>query len=192
MSDLASLEDKVRAMEEELTQLRGFFDRAKATEEIRRILFGYPECIDKGDIDGLVKLFTGVKRPSRDGSGELRALTADEVREMYSSSNRYYEDGLPHTKHLITNVDIWFSNDNRTANARSYYVVLQSLKDFPLQIICTGRYEDEYEFDGTKWKLTVQTVHDCDLIGDMTHHVYPEIEGHMRDQMVRNGISLTV
>lgn len=157
------------------------FDRAKATEEIRHILFSYPEFIDRGNIEGVVSLLTGVKmgnsngvRAERTPESELPTLTAEQVREMYTTAVIFYEDGLPHTKHLITNFDVKFSEDGQHAETRSYYVVLQALEDFPLQIVITGRYEDEYRVEDGKWKLKIRREY-ADLVGDLSRHVSPEV-----------------
>jgi len=157
------------------------FDRAKATEEIRHILFSYPEYIDRGTIDGVVGLLSGVKMANANGvraeripESDLPTLSAEQVREMYTSSVIFYEDGLPHTKHLITNFDIKFSDDGQHAETRSYYVVLQALEDFPLQIVITGRYEDEYRVEDGEWRLKIRREF-ADLVGDLSHHVTPEV-----------------
>jgi SnoaL-like domain len=156
------------------------FDRAKSTEDIRHILFTYPECIDRGNIDGVVELLTGVKMCNSNGvnaisppDDEIPVLSASEVRSMYSGVI-LYEGGLPHTKHVITNFDIRFSEDGTRADTRSYYVVLQGFDDFPLQIVITGRYEDTYQYNGTAWKLTIRREF-ADLLGDLSRHIKPEL-----------------
>jgi hypothetical protein len=157
------------------------FDRAKATEEIRRIILTYPECIDRGDIEGVVNLLTGVKMCNSNGilapevpEENIPTLSAEDVRSMYSSGVIFYDDGLPHTKHVIANIDVWFSEDSRKANSRSFYVVLQGLEDFPLQVIITGRYEDTYEYDGAHWRLRIRREY-ADILGDLSRHVRPEV-----------------
>ena len=37
------------------------FDRAKAVEDISRIHLAYPEYVDRGDIEGVVGLFAGIR-----------------------------------------------------------------------------------------------------------------------------------
>jgi SnoaL-like domain len=157
------------------------FDRAKASEEIQRIILAYPECIDRGNIEGVVELLTGVKMCNANGilaeeipEEEIRTLGADDVRSMYSSGVIFYDDGLPHTKHVITNIDIRFADDGRSATTHSAYMVLQGMADVPLQIIITGRYEDTYELDGGAWKLRIRREY-ADIVGDLSHHVRPEV-----------------
>jgi hypothetical protein len=156
-------------------------DRAKATEEIRRIILAYPERIDRGDFDGVAELLGGVKMCGSTGilapeipENEIPVSTVEDVRKSYEASVILYEDGLPHTKHLITNIDIWFAEDGCTANSRSYFVVLQAMDDFPMQVIITGRYEDTYELDGDEWRLRIRREYG-DLVGDISRHVTPEV-----------------
>jgi SnoaL-like domain len=149
------------------------FDRAQATQEVRRLILAYPWLIDRGDIEGVVSLLEGVKLcTTEDAEEDVVALSADDVRRLYSGVILY--DGLPHTKHVITNIDIWFSDDRSTADSRSHYVVLQGLADFPLQIVITGRYEDTFEFDGQAWRLRIRREA-ADIIGDLSRHVRPEL-----------------
>lgn len=162
------------------------FDRALATEEIRRIILSYPEMIDRGDLDGVAELLDGVRMMNSNGilaaepeEESMPLLTADDVREMYSGVI-FYEDGRPHTKHVITNVDVWFSEDLRTANSRSFYVVLQGTDDFPLQVIIAGRYEDTYSLKDGHPTLTVRREY-ADLVGDLSHHVKPDLLAQLHE-----------
>jgi SnoaL-like domain len=156
------------------------FDRAKATEDIRRIIHTYPEAIDRGNVPAVVKLLTGVKMCNSLGitapevpEDEIPVLTAADVEAIYKGVT-LYEDGLPHTKHVITNIDVEFSDDFKSARTRSFYIVLQALENFPLQIIITGRYEDTYREENGVWKLKIRREY-ADLLGDLSHHVSPEL-----------------
>ncbi len=149
------------------------FDRAHATQEVRRLILAYPWLIDRGDIEGVVRLLEGVKLcTTEDAEEDVVALSAYDVRRLYSGVILY--DGLPHTKHVITNIDIWFSDDGSGAGSTSHYVVLQGLPDFPLQVIITGRYEDTFEFDGEAWRLRLRREA-ADIVGDLSRHVKPEL-----------------
>lgn len=152
---------------------------AAAVEKIRRIILTYPERVDRGDFAGVGDLLAGVKFGGASGrrapavpDSELQSRTAAEVEEMYRASVILYPDGLPHTKHLITNVDIDLADDLQSARSLCYYTVLQAVGDFPLQIIIAGRYQDEFtQTDGT-WKLTARREY-SDLVGDLSRHVTP-------------------
>jgi SnoaL-like domain len=150
------------------------WDRAKGVEEIRRIVLAYPVLVDRGDIDGIAKLFDGIKMCTMQVSEQdVPTLSTEDIRGMYAGVI-LYDDGLPHTKHVITNIDIQFSDDGRTAISRSHYSVLQSLPDFPLQVIITGRYEDTFGFNGETWQLRVRREA-ADIVGDLSRHVKPEL-----------------
>jgi hypothetical protein len=164
------------------------FDRARATEEIRRIIFAYPTCIDRGDIDGAAKVLTGVKMSISTGilapevpEDEMPTLTTDEACAMHTSTMVLYEDGTPRTKHVISNIDVSFSDDGRSARSRSSYTVLQGMDDFPLQVIVAGRCEDTYEYDGQGWNLRVRREY-ADMMGNLSHHVKPEVLARLADQ----------
>jgi hypothetical protein len=157
------------------------FDRAGATEEIRGIILSYPELIDSGDLAGVGRLLAGVKMGGASGrkaaeipEAELEIRSAEEVQEMYGKSVLFYEDGLPHTKHLITNIDISFSEGGDLAHARSYYTVIQRLEDFPLQMVIAGRYEDVFEDGDGGWRLAIRREY-SDLVGDLSRHVSPDV-----------------
>ena len=131
------------------------FDRAWATEQIRRIILSYPELIDGGDLAGVGQLLAGVRFGSATGRNapvipldQLTMRSAQEVEAVYRNAVIIYKDGLPHTKHFISNIDITFSDDRHSASSRSYYAVLQALEDFPLQPIIAGGTKTVRSFGG--------------------------------------------
>jgi 3-phenylpropionate/cinnamic acid dioxygenase small subunit len=155
------------------------FDRAGATEQIRRIILSYPQRVDRGDFAAVGELLDGVKFGGAVGrkappvpEEELETRTAEEIEDLYRASVVLY-DGIPHTKHLITNIDIGFSPDGRSASTRSYYTVLQGMESFPLQIIIAGRYDDQFREADGEWRLEARREY-TDLVGDLSRHVSPE------------------
>jgi 3-phenylpropionate/cinnamic acid dioxygenase small subunit len=153
------------------------FDRPLATEQIRRIILAYPERVDRGDFAGVGALLEGVRiggalgrKAHRIPDEEMRSMTAKDIEELYRASVLTYEDGLPHTKHLITNIDIQFVPDRPTAMTRSYYTVLQGMDSFPLQVIISGRYDDEFHATDGGWKLVARREY-ADLVGNLSNHV---------------------
>jgi SnoaL-like domain len=151
----------------------GTFDRAKAREDIARIHLAYPEYVDRGDIDGVVGLFAGIKMgDDATPDDELPTLTADDVRKMYSESVIMY-DGRPRTQHVITNMDIQFNDEGTKADLRSYFLVYQATDGFPLQLTCSGKYLEKYEDNGEGWKLKVRRDVSS-LLGDLSHHCTPQ------------------
>jgi 3-phenylpropionate/cinnamic acid dioxygenase small subunit len=156
------------------------FDRALATEDIRRIVLSYPQRVDSGDFAAVGELLAGVKFGGAVGRNaptvtddQMQTRTAKEIEDLYQASVIRYDDGKPHTKHLITNIDVTFSDDGRSAQAHSYYTVLQGLDGFPLQIIISGRYDDEFRLTDGEWRLVSRREY-TDLVGDLSRHVSPE------------------
>jgi hypothetical protein len=161
------------------------FDRALATEQLRRIILSYPELIDRGDLAGVARLLAGVRFGAASGRNaplipldQLTTRTAGEVRETYENAVILYDDGLPHTKHLVSNIDIAFADDRQTASSRCSYAVLQALDDFPLQLIIAGRYEDVFEATPEGWRLTIRREY-TDLVGDLSRHVKPGVANQL-------------
>jgi hypothetical protein len=157
------------------------FDRAKAVEEIRRIIHEYPRLSDGGDIDGVGRLQAGVKMGAAMGQlaseipdDQLHSSPAEVAAKAYRDNVTFYPDGLSHAKHLITNVDIRFANGGAAAQAQSFFVVLQAEEQFPLQIIITGRYVDDFALEGDEWRLKVRREF-LDQIGDLSRHLSQQI-----------------
>ena len=136
------------------------------SEEIRGLLAHYCELVDQGDFEGVGKAFADGRLV--DSSGRELARGADAVAEFYRSSEILY-DGSPRTKHLVLNTI--FEPDGDAVVARSSYLVLQALEDFPLQPIITGRYVDRFERDGDgPWYFTERRFI-VDLVGDLSRHL---------------------
>ena len=79
-------------------------------------------------------------------------------------------DGKPHTKHVMSNVQIDVDESGSTATAQSYITVFQALPpDFPLQPIFLGHYHDVFEKVGGEWRFKSRNI-SPDLIGDLRYH----------------------
>jgi 3-phenylpropionate/cinnamic acid dioxygenase small subunit len=153
------------------------FDRALATENIRRIILTYNGLVDRGDFAGVGELLDGVRIGGASGrkahripDGELHSMAAPEIEHTYRSAVQLDDSGLPHSKHLVTNLDVRFSEDRRTAEARYYYTVLHGTKSSPLGPVISGRYEDEFRSDGDSWTLVSRREY-VDLVGDLSGYL---------------------
>lgn len=137
--------------------------------QILNLLYTYAECIDTGDLDGAAALFSDARVKVR---GESRDGTVDAagVREIWEGFIAIYPDGTPRTKHVITNPIVEFDDTETRATCRSYYTVVQQTEDFPLQIVCAGRYHDEFEKVGGTWRFSFRDYSLLDLIGDFRAH----------------------
>jgi ketosteroid isomerase-like protein len=133
-------------------------------EAIRGLIHEYAERIDAGDLDGVAALFADATWGSPGRGAPLRGT--EQVRHGYDGVILY--DGIPCTKHVISNVTIEITGDSATA--RSYFTVLQSRPDFPLQAIIAGRYHDRFERVDGVWRFAGRQIIP-DLIGDLSRHM---------------------
>ena len=135
-------------------------------EAIRALIHEYAERIDLGDLDGLAALFADATWGSPGRGTPLRGT--EQVRRGYDGVILY--DGIPCTKHVISNVTIEIADDGVTATARSYFTVLQARPDLPLQPIIAGRYQDRFERVAGRWRFADRQIIP-DLIGDLSRHL---------------------
>jgi 3-phenylpropionate/cinnamic acid dioxygenase small subunit len=139
-----------------------------AEREIENLIYHYAELIDAGDLSAVAELFRHACIIAPDG-GEVRGF--DAVLAMYQQSTRIYPDtGTPCTQHLTSNVQIELAADATTAASRSCFTVFQSVADFPLQAIISGRYVDHFECVAGSWRFSRRQMLP-QLFGDLSHHL---------------------
>ena len=131
------------------------------------IIYSYAELLDLGDLQGCARLFT--RAVLRVAGADDALEGADAVREYLESTVQLY-DGVPGTKHLVTNLIVDIDDDRRSATARSYYVAFQARPELPLQPILAGRWHDRFERDADEWWLIERLIHP-DLTGDIRFHI---------------------
>ena len=131
---------------------------------IQNLLAEYCEHFDAGDFDAFAVLFShGTWFPTA-GEGKGAAPV-----RRWCEENVLLYDGLPHTKHVTTN--IWLDSRNQEqAEARSYVTIWQGLADFPLQAIFSGRYHDQLALIDDRWRFVARWALP-DVIGDMSRHI---------------------
>jgi hypothetical protein len=139
---------------------------------IRNLAYHYAELNDTGDFDGLGDLLAHAEvTRHRDGVNSASMRGREGIATFYKDHVRLYEN-RPHTRHVITNLIVEVASDGRSAAARSYFMVLQCLADFPLQIITSGRYHDRFEKTAELWQFTHKTIY-VDYSGDLSRHAKP-------------------
>lgn len=142
---------------------------------IENLLHLYAERIDAGDFGGVAELFRhGRIEPSPDAGGRDAVVGSDAVLAMYRSSVRLY-DGVPRTRHLISNAIIEVEEGDRHAAARSSYVVFQQAPEQRLQPIISGRYEDTFHRPEGAWTFEARKMR-VDLVGDLSHHLLFDLQ----------------
>jgi 3-phenylpropionate/cinnamic acid dioxygenase small subunit len=136
-------------------------------QAIRNLLFSYAERIDRGDIEGMAKLFEHASYRAGDqpAISDWRAVAS-----LNKSLIILYDDGTPRTQHVTTNVFIELDPTSTRATARSRFTVLQSAPSQPLQTIVAGRYHDAFEKHQSAWRFASRHIF-MDLIGDLTKHL---------------------
>lgn len=135
-------------------------------QAIKNLVYAYAELLDTGDFDGLVALFTHARVRVSGSDYELRG---EAVRSLLTDTVQLY-DGIPRTKHVITNVVVETDHDGVRATVRSYYTALQAHPDLPLQPILAGRWHDRLEKVDGRWRFVDRIIHP-DLIGDISRHI---------------------
>ena len=145
------------------------------SRQIENLIYRYAELIDSGDLEGVAELF-------RDGEitssvQNSRRTGYAQILQMYQASCRVYkETGTPLTKHLTTNVIVEIAANSTTANARSYYTVIQATDSLPLQPIISGRYHDCFHKAEGKWVFASREMF-VDLLGDLSAHLLYDASG---------------
>jgi len=136
-------------------------------QAIRNLLFSYAERIDRGDIEGMARLFEHATYRAGDQPpiSDWRA-----VRDLNQSLVILYEDGTPKTQHVTTNVLIEVDPVGTSASSRSRFTVLQGAPAPALQVIVAGRYHDTFEKHAGAWRFASRHIF-MDLIGDLTKHL---------------------
>lgn len=136
-------------------------------QRIKNLVHTYAELLDTGDFAALGRLFERATVRVH-GSGR-QAQGAEAARRMLVGSVRLY-DGIPSTKHLITNLIVELAGDRQSATVRSYYAALQACEGLSLQPIIAGRWHDRLERDGDQWFFVERLIYP-DLIGDLRFHI---------------------
>jgi 3-phenylpropionate/cinnamic acid dioxygenase small subunit len=129
----------------------------QARDDITAIVHGYAELLDRGDLEGVVAMFSRATWRSAATGTVLR--TPEELRAVYAQL--IPGDGTPpRTRHLMHNLIIDVDDGADEASARCSYTVLEGGEPGePVRILVVGRYEDRYARDGEGWHLTDRLFH---------------------------------
>ena len=138
-------------------------------EAITQLIYTYAERIDAGDFAGVAQVFEYATL-TFEGFGD--AVSGQEaIQSLYERTTRRYEDGTPHTKHVMTNVMVDVGADGATATSRSYFTVLQAVPGaLALQPVIAGRYHNAYACVEGRWRFTAVHII-IELMGDLGHHM---------------------
>lgn len=139
-----------------------------AERSILNLLFTYAERVDAGDFDGVSRLFDGAQVFM--AGPDQPAVPGSMVGAVMARFVKVY-DGIPRTKHLVTN-SIIEADGPSSVVARSQFTVLQEVSGvLPLQVVASGRYHDRFTTDdGTTWRF-VERVMLVDAHGNVSAHL---------------------
>ena len=144
--------------------------------EIENLIYTYAELLDAGDLEAVSQLFAHAEFFGPDG--KVAATGAAEFLAVQRQAVRIYEStGTTCTKHVTTNLIIEVDESANTATARSYFAVLQSTEELPLQPIIAGRYTDSFERVDGSWRFR-QRQSIPELYGDLTKHLLYDLGGN--------------
>jgi hypothetical protein len=135
-------------------------------QAIKNIVLSYVELLDVGDLDGLSNLFA---RATVHTPGATALRGAEAFKEFIDNGVQFY-DGIPSTKHVVSNVIVEIDDERNTARARSYYTAFQARPELPLQPILAGRFHDRLERGHDGWHIVERVIY-ADLFGDLRYHV---------------------
>ena len=139
---------------------------SNSATEIANLLYRYAELMDGGELEHVAELFRYAQLKNGDTLKDHNEMLA-QWRQMV----KIYPCGTPRTKHVVTNPIIEVDDAANTASCRSYYTVLQATDTLPLQVICAGRYHDEFERVDGKWRFRYRDYSLFDLRGDLSDHL---------------------
>ena len=135
-------------------------------EQCLRLMNLYGFTIDTGDFDGFAELFAHGEWTMEGGAS---AKGKDQL--LAGMANvRVYEDGTPRTRHTTTNIDLKIDETAGTAKSQCYMTVVQQTSEFPLQVIFSGHYFDDFERADGVWRFKKRLIRH-QLVGDMRAHV---------------------
>jgi 3-phenylpropionate/cinnamic acid dioxygenase small subunit len=131
---------------------------------IENLLARYCQVYDDGDLEAYAALFEGATI-----DGPLGTLVgAKEVFETQSRTCIMY-DGIPRTRHCISNISIDVATDGFEATASCYVTIFQQTPDLPLQPIYVGQYVDQLRKVHGEWRFYHRTAIPF-LFGAVEHH----------------------
>lgn len=132
--------------------------------EILKLMTRYCFLVDAADFEGFSDLFAhgewGMEGapPSKGKDGLMVALN---MIKLY--------DGVPQTKHCMTNHLIEVDEDAGTAKAQCYITIMMQTDEFPLQPTFIGHYFDDFERVDGKWRFKKRLMRHP-LFGDSSAH----------------------
>lgn len=141
-------------------------DALLAEASIKQLLATYVHHLDDGKFSEIADLMAhSTFRVMAD-----IATGREEVEAFLIRGVQRHADGTPRTWHSLSNVLVHIGPAGDRASSVCYFTVHQELQGFPLQPICTGRYEDTFERANGAWRFSSRVVVPRHF-GDLSRHV---------------------
>lgn len=141
-------------------------ERVAAEDEITRLIFAYCTGIETGQFDETARLFS-------EGTwflNEETPLSGFEAVSGFLHDNVILYDGIPCTRHTVTNIRIDLTEDRRNAHVDSYVTVFQSVPGAAPHIMFQGAYDDTFAAGANGWHFDERRIV-TDGTGDMSLHL---------------------
>lgn len=136
-------------------------------DDVERMLYDYCWGIDHGDFESTAALFGEAGLYGLVGAAAARGST--QVLTMLRASVRTY-DGVPRTRHVVTNVVIDVAPDEQSATARCYVQVMHQAPGAAIGPIVVGTYLDQCHVVDGRWQFAERRMH-LELVGDLSTHL---------------------
>ncbi len=137
-----------------------------ARDNILALMHRYSFLVDRGDLVGFAGLFESAEW----GAEGDTLLTGYEMLEMLKREVIIYPDGTPRTRHVVTNIELDVDEERGTAQGQSYITLFQQTDDFPLQVIFSGEYHDEFVRENDVWRFDKRIIKGP-MFGDQSRHM---------------------
>jgi len=138
-----------------------------AYEAIRLVMFRYCDTIDRGDFEATGALFT--PDATYGPIGRTPAVGGASVTAALERNVLLY-NGVPSTRHNVSNVMIELGEDGVSATAQSYLHVLHQAPGGPIITMVAGTYFDRFVLADGEWRFAARSM-DIELVGDMSTHL---------------------
>ncbi|MBR0908261.1 nuclear transport factor 2 family protein [Bradyrhizobium liaoningense] len=141
-------------------------DTATSRRAIEDLIITYAMLVDEGDFAGVGALFDDATIITNTNS----VSGSEAVEKVFRDMLITYADGSPCTNRVTTNILVQVEAEIGTASSRSCFTVTQGLPDFRLQVICAGRYHDQFVKRAGKWRFVERRL-SFTSVGDMSRHL---------------------
>jgi hypothetical protein len=136
--------------------------------DIPNLLYRYGMCIDDAKFAEAAAMFKHGHIALGEG---IKLSDPQKIEAMWRSMVKTYDCGTSRTRHIITNPIINLADDEQSAVVHSCWTVIQQTVDFPLQVVASGRYRDEFQVLEGQWWFKEKAYLGIDLQGDMSAHL---------------------